>query len=262
MFREMDAGRRPLILITAADPGASVESGIVTRKNNLYAEAIERSGGHARIIDPSSSKAERDEAFASMDGLLLSGGADIDPARYGRPIDGSRDIEPDRDRLEADAWSAAAERDLPVLGICRGLQAVNVFAGGTLTQHVDGHAGAAYGHGTASRHALRVVPGTRLERLLQAGRFDPAEPVNTFHHQAVRGADLAPGLIAAGWAESQSGDLVEALEASGDRWIVGVQCHPERRESTPAAFERLFAEFVAAATTRARHGETAVAHAD
>jgi putative glutamine amidotransferase len=257
MFGVMDTPDRPRIVITAADPAASRESGIATRKNNLYAEAVERWGGRAGLIDPTSSAAERAEAFGAMDGLLLSGGTDIHPARYGRPLDGSRDIEPARDALEDEAWAAAAERDLPVLGICRGLQAVNVFAGGTLTQHVDGHAGAAYGHGTPDRHGLRVVPGTRMARLLDAGAFDPGELVNSFHHQAVRAEDLAPGLVAAGWAESPLGDLVEALEASGSRWVVAVQCHPERRDSTPPAFERLFAEFVTAAAPSRRNAATA-----
>ena len=98
-------------------------------------------------LDATASAAEREAAFAAMDGLLLSGGADIDPARYGQAIDGAREIEPDRDALEAAAWAAAEARGVPVLGICRGLQAMNVFAGGRLRQHVDGHAGNGWGHG-------------------------------------------------------------------------------------------------------------------
>jgi putative glutamine amidotransferase len=238
---------RPVIAITVAVPSASSESDIAERKNNLYADAVERWGGDPLLIDATSDDTTRRSAWSAMSGLLLSGGADIDPARYGQPVDGARDIDEGRDELEAEAWAAAAERDLPVLGICRGLQAVNVFAGGTLTQHVDGHAGAPYGHGTPDRHPLRLVPGTRLGGLLQAAGFDGAELVNTFHHQAVRAEDLAPSLVAAGWSDSSAGPLVEALESRDDRWVRAVQSHPEREDSTPPAFERLFADFIAAA---------------
>jgi putative glutamine amidotransferase len=133
-----------------------------------------------------------------------------------------------------------------------------VFAGGTLTQHVDGHAGAPYGHGTPDRHRLRLVPGTRLGGLLETAGFDDAGPVNTFHHQAVRADDLAPGLVAAGWSDSPAGPLVEALESRDGRWVRAVQSHPERQDSTPPAFERLFADFVAAAADAGRRAAVAV----
>ena len=132
-----------------------------------------------------------------------------------------------------------------MLGICRGFQVINVMRGGTLLQHVDGHAGPAYGHGPASGHPLRIVPGTRLARILFPSNVRGGVlTVNTYHHQAVRASDLAPGLVANAWASSGAGDLVEGFEAEGARFIVGVQCHPERTESTPDAFERLFAFFV------------------
>ena len=79
-----------------------------------------------------------------MNGLLFSGGADLDPARYGQPPGGSDAVDPDRDELESAAWDAAADRQVPVLGICRGMQAINVFSGGSILQHIDGHAGAAW----------------------------------------------------------------------------------------------------------------------
>jgi putative glutamine amidotransferase len=251
----MQRADRPVIVITVAVPSESSESDIAERKNNLYADAVERWGGQPLLVDATSDEATRQSAWSAMNGLLLSGGADIDPARYGRPVDGSRDIDNGRDELEAEAWAAAAERDLPVLGICRGLQAVNVFAGGTLTQHVDGHAGAPYGHGTPDRHPLRLVPGTRLAALLEGAGFDGGDPVNTFHHQAVRADDLAPELVAAGWSDSPAGPLVEALESRDGRWVRAVQSHPERQDSTPAAFERLFADFIAAAALVGRRAE-------
>jgi putative glutamine amidotransferase len=179
-----------------------------------------------------------------MDGLLLSGGADLEPSRYGQPIDGSHDIEPERDELEATAWRAAAARKLPVLGICRGIQAINVFSGGSILQHVEGHRGAGWGTGPPATHPLRLVAGSRLASHL--GGVETME-VNAYHHQGIREQDLAPGLRAAAWADSSAGPLVEGLETTDERFVVGVQCHPERTESTPVEFERLFAAFVKAA---------------
>ena len=181
----------PRIVITVADPTAQAEPDIAARKNDLYADAIRRHGGQPIVLDARASEGDRRAAFEAMDGLLLSGGADIDPARYGRANQGSVDIEPDRDSLEAEAYAAASSRAVPILGVCRGLQAVNVFSGGTLLQHVAGHVGAGWGHGPAKEHALRLVPGSRLARILsptnpRAG----ATTVNSYHHQAIRPADL------------------------------------------------------------------------
>ena len=235
----------PRILVTVTVPGRHPDPDLATRKNRLYADAVERHGGVPIVIDGSSDSAERAAAFASMEGLLLTGGADIDPARYGASNQGSIDIEAERDELEAAAWVAAEARGLPVLGICRGFQAMNVFAGGTLLQEVGGHAGPGWTSGPASIHPLRLDGDGRLAALVApdgAGQV----PVNTYHHQAVRAADLAPGLVATGWAASEAGDLVEAFERPGSRFVVGVQCHPERTESTPAGFEALWQAFVEA----------------
>ena len=180
-----------------------------------------------------------------MDGLLLTGGEDVDPGRYGQDRAAATVIDAARDDLEAAAFAAADSRGLPVLGICRGLQAMNVFAGGTLLQHVDGHAGPGWGHGAALAHPLRLVPGSRLARILNPVNAGGAVlSVNSYHHQAVRASDLAAAYVAAGWSPSPAGDLVEALEAASGPFRMAVQCHPERTESSPRAFERLFAFFV------------------
>src|SRR5205814_5928834 len=143
-----------------------------------------------------------------MDGLLLSGGADMDPARYGRPNQGSREIEPDRDELEVEAWRVSAERDVPVLGICRGFQVLNVLAGGSLLQDVPGHAGPGWGDGPALRHPLRLASGTRLARILVPTNVGGGTlSVNSYHHQAVRRSDLGTGLVASAWAASAEGDI-------------------------------------------------------
>ena len=233
-------------------PGRHPDPGLSARKNRLYADGVERNGGEAIVIDGSSSPVERAAAFASMDGLLLSGGADIDPARYGAPDLGSVSIERERDELEAAAWAAAETRALPVFGICRGFQAINVFAGGTLLQDVPGHAGPAWGAGPARIHPLRLAVGARLSMLV-APLGTSEVSVNTYHHQGVGADNLAPDLVATGWAASEAGDLVEAFELPGARFVVGVQCHPERTDSTPASFEALWQAFVEAC--RVAHDE-------
>ncbi len=146
----------PRILVTVTVPGRPPDPELATRKNRLYADAIERHGGLPIVIDGSVDPVERAAAFGSMEGLLLTGGADIDPARYRASNLGSVDIEPERDELEAAAWAAAAARSLPVLGICRGFQAINVFSGGTLLQDLAGHASPGWSAGPASVHPLRL----------------------------------------------------------------------------------------------------------
>ncbi len=238
----------PMIVVTVAVAAHKAEPEIARQKNERYAAGLARQGATPILLDATASSADRAAAFATMDGLLLSGGADLDPARYGRPNQGSTAVEPDRDALEADAWAAAQGRSVPVLGVCRGFQVINAFSGGTLLQDVDGHAGPSWGHGPAATHPLRVAPGTRLARILfPTNARGGVVAVNSYHHQGLRAVDLAPGLVASAWAASPSGDLVEGLEAADGRFVIGVQCHPERTESTPAAFERLFAVFVDAA---------------
>ena len=122
---------------------------------------------------------------------------------------------------------------------------MNVFAGGTLLQHVDGHQGPGWGHGPALTHPMRIERGSMLARILSPGAGGAGvATVNSYHHQAVRASDLAPGVRPSAWASSPAGDLVEAFESTSGPLRLAVQCHPERTESTPRDFERLFAFFV------------------
>jgi putative glutamine amidotransferase len=249
----------PLIVITVSDPSRAADPELAATKNALYADAVERNGGRPVLVSPVTAAAERDRLFGEMAGLLFSGGADIDPALYGKgaaALDATDGLDRDRDDLELAAWREAERRGLPVLGICRGHQAINVFAGGQLIQDVPEHAGTPYGHGPAKTHDLDVDPDSRLGRAVAAAApdgvaaGDESDPylelqVNTFHHQAVGEDTLAPGLRATAWASSgEFGRLVEGFESLDERWIVGIQCHPERTDSTPAELEGLFAEFV------------------
>ena len=215
---------------------------------DAYLDAVRRAGGEPIALDPTASADERQEAFARMDGLLLPGGADLDPALYGEQPHPSVAVEPVRDDLEGEAWSVARSSRVPVFGVCRGFQAINVFSGGRLMQHLEGHDSP-----TSAPHAhpLHLDPTSRLAGIL--GETDPLlrAEVNSYHHQAVRPADLAPGLVASGMAPHPDGDLVEAVEAADrDDWLIGVQFHPERPEFIGPEFDRLWRAFVDAARVK------------
>lgn len=248
----------PLIVLIVADAARSGDPALTQRKIALYADAVRRHAGEPAIITPSTPAAERDRLLGGMDGLLLTGGADLDPALYHEAVAGAVDLDPARDALDRLAWDEAQKRSVPVFGICRGLQAINVFSGGSLVQDIPSHAGTPYGSGPAKTHDMEIDPDSRLARALAEGSPEglattdedddtPEFIVNTYHHQAVDRARLAPGLRAVGWAASEAGRLVEALESRDDRWVVAVQCHPERTESTPDEFEGLWEAFVRAA---------------
>jgi putative glutamine amidotransferase len=247
---------RPLIVTTLADPAASPEPEVAELKNRRYIEALERAGAYPVPLDEHSSAADRAAAFAEMDGLLLSGGADLDPARYGEALAGARAAELGRDALEDEAFHAAMDARVPILGVCRGLQAINVFAGGSLIQHLDGHESSPYPSPDVTRHRLELSDGSRLVAIL--GESSDLT-VNSYHHQAITAERVAPGLrISAVAKHPSAGDLVEGVESTDpDRWLIGVQCHPERTESSPPVFERLWASFVAACAERSARAELA-----
>jgi putative glutamine amidotransferase len=199
-----------------------------------YSAAIEAAGGIPMLLPPLD-PAWADGALAGVHGLLLSGGPDVDPARYRAARDTQTGAaRPDRDAWEMALARAAIARDLPVLAICRGLQVLNVALGGDLIQHLPdavGHDGHCPTVGVHGRHVVRFAPGSRIEGLL-----GPSTDTATYHHQAV--ARLGAQLTATGWAEDQT---VEAVDFAGASWVVGVQWHPEVFDGG-----RLFAGFVAA----------------
>jgi putative glutamine amidotransferase len=251
----------PLIVITVGDPALSHDPSLAARKNGLYEAGIAGHGGAPALLHTGTPALERDHLLAAMDGLLLAGGADIDPAMYGEKVAGAAEIDAARDHLELAAWREAERRSLPVFGICRGLQAINVFAGGKLLQDVPDHVGTAYGSGPAHTHDLEIDPNSRLGRAvagaapdgLAAGDEEDAAlqlQVNTFHHQAILMGTLAPGLRPTAWAYSEAGRLVEGLESRDGRWVLGIQCHPERTDSTPEELDGIWSDFIAAAAAR------------
>ncbi len=240
----------PRIAVTLSRPGRAADPAAAEQKNRWYLEALERAGAVPLPLLDETPPATRDAGLAIMDALLITGGADLETSLYGQPSAGAHAPDSGRDALDAAAFAAAVGRGVPVLGICRGLQAINVFSGGRLVQHLDGHESAG---SSVTRHPLEILPGTRLASLLPDAT---SLEVNSFHHQAVDPDGLAPGLrISALARHAEVGDLVEGFEAEDPRrWLVGIQCHPERVDSTPPVFEELWRAFVAAAAAHSEEG--------
>lgn len=239
---------RPRIVVTLHGPEQEAREEPTWANFDNYLDALRLAGAEPIPLDPTASLEERQAAFAAMDGLLLPGGADLDPSLYGAAPHPAVQVEPGRDDLELAAWRAANERQLPVLGVCRGMQAINVFSGGSLVQHLDGHDSPT---AAPTGHVLDLDPESRLASILGGGEPLAATQVNSYHHQAIRPQDVAPGLVASGVAPHDEGLLVESLEAADPgRWLVGVQCHPERPELIGPEFARLWRAFVEAAAAR------------
>jgi gamma-glutamyl-gamma-aminobutyrate hydrolase PuuD len=208
-----------------------------------YLDALTRAGADPIAIEP------RDGLPEDFDGLCLSGGGDIEPARYREENCASTDIDLERDALELSLLEHALAKDLPVLGICRGLQLINVRFGGSLEQHHLGHspkyppAGGAVADDPAGSEAVRHIVVAEPGSVLASICGDDAFVVNSSHHQVVTSDRLAADLR----ATARVDDLIEALESPAHRWVVAVQWHPERTAQVDPAATKIFAAFVAAA---------------
>jgi putative glutamine amidotransferase len=212
-----------------------------------YVEAIRRAGARSLILAPGDEWVAQD--LERFDGVLLLGGGDVEPARYGGAAhDQVYGVEPDRDALEITLVGDVLEARLPLLAICRGLQVLNVALGGTLHPHVPDlpHAipHGVPGGGSATVHDVRLAPGSRVAAA--AGRTELES--SSHHHQAVR--DLGAGLTAVGWTED---GLVEAVEHE-EAWVVGVQWHPEHTAADDPAQQGLFDALADQARRRAPLG--------
>jgi len=199
-----------------------------------YGRAVEAAGAEAVYLPPGTG------SVAEIDGLLLPGGWDVDPARYGeKPDPKVGDIDPELDETEIQLFKLARNEKIPVLGICRGQQVINVAMGGTLLQHLEGHEVRAFGRKHLA-HTAEVDPGSELGHAAEGRQIQ----VNSLHHQAVR--SVAPGL-----RQTATGDdgTIEGLETD-DGLVVAVQCHPEELTGDLPWATKLFERFVA----RARDG--------
>ncbi|MDE2860010.1 MAG: gamma-glutamyl-gamma-aminobutyrate hydrolase family protein [Chloroflexota bacterium] len=201
-----------------------------------YVEATEWGGAETILLLPDSP--ERVPAtLDSIDGLLVTGGADIHPPRYNREPDPNAGLDTpahEQDEWEIALMQTAMERDMPVLGICRGMQLLNVVCGGQLIQHLPGHR-REDGVPGSSYHRVFISPGSRLAAIVGAGGF---VRVNSRHHQGVSEAVKAPSLMAS--AYSLEDRLIEALESPHHDWVIGVQWHNENRDEVPRSFGNLF----------------------
>jgi putative glutamine amidotransferase len=205
-----------------------------------YSDSVAAAGGIPVLLPPLPGI---EDALGRLDGLILSGGGDIDPARYhAEPAPETSRVREERDAAEFALFAAATSRRLPVLGICRGMQVINVALGGTLHQHlpdVVGHDGHSPVPTDFGEHVVRVAPGSRLGQIL--GRDEADTP--THHHQGVD--QLGRGLVATAWAQDGTIEAFE-LDGAGDGWfMVAVQWHPEAGDDPS-----LFSALVAAARDR------------
>jgi len=239
---------RPLIGITCGTTFAtpSVYDQASARAHMVrapYVDALVRAGA-APVLIPALGEAEVvSRLFSALDGLLLPGGDDPSPETFGQePAPGLGDIDPDRDKAELALCNHALQSELPILGICRGIQILNVAAGGTLIQDIPTQAPSPIQHrqrsfGPVATHTIHIEPHTRLHEIFGGGRIR----TNTYHHQAI--GRVADGFIVS--ARSEDG-IIEGLERKGNPFILGVQCHPESLAPVDPRFQKLFDDFVKA----------------
>ena len=201
-----------------------------------YRQAVERAGAEAVDLPPGT------VSLPLVDGLLLPGGWDVDPALYGeKPDPKLGTIDRELDETELRLFGQAREHGLPVMGICRGQQVINVAMGGSLVQHLEGHEVRSYGRSHLA-HTIDVDPGSELGRAAGEHKLR----VNSLHHQAI-------GKLAAGLVQTARGEdgTVEGIETK-DGLIVAVQCHPEELTTDLPWARTLFERFVERARRRAK----------
>ena len=210
------------------------------RNARRYVASMESAGSEARVLLPGDHEATpTEELMRGAGGLLLSGGPDVHPARYGQEPDPNADLQlrPELDDLEFRVLEYALSVDMPVLAICRGMQLVNVAFGGRLTQNLAGHRNDDTSEGSEpATHMIYVAPGAKSAAIIGSAGFFK---VNSYHHQGITEAQRAPRLMST--AYSVEDGLVEGLESPEHSWVIGLQCHPERRDEVPRLFVNLFA---------------------
>jgi putative glutamine amidotransferase len=210
-----------------------------------YTDAIVAAGGVPLIIPVIEDLDVLRALYDRVDGVLISGGGDIDPASYGEPpLPGLGPTDPARDDIELPLARWSVEDGKPILGICRGSQVINVALGGTLYQDIPSQLKTSVVHDssftrqdwTYMAHDLRLDPESRLAQVFGTTAFH----TNSLHHQSLK--DVAPGLRAVGWAPD---GVVEAIEGLGECFLVGVQCHPEALQGeADVRWRALFEQFV------------------
>ena len=243
------AAQRPLWIGITTRRG---DAGWVERNTRNYIAAVRQLGAVPIVLAPDTpavlpngktyapdSLGRFDPALlAALDGLILSGGGDVHPRHFGQQLNGAEphSIDEKRDAMELALAPAALEQNLPVFGICRGCQVLNVAMGGGMVQHFDGHRTPE--GGDTHFHDVTILPNSRLRAVVG----DVHLSVNTFHHQGLDAAALAPLFTPAAVAEPDAW-LVEAYESTRHLWVLGVQWHPERQFELSAGHRRIWEDF-------------------
>lgn len=239
---------RPVIGITCGLTASAIGDSVYTLERNIiardYAGAIEHAGGTPLLIPHVGDLECIDQYLGVLDGLVLSGGGDIDPLLFDQePHRNIGSVDRVRDEMEFQLTQKALNQDLPLLGICRGIQMMNVAAGGTIYQDIAAEmpqptlCHSQTGAGWYASHTIDILPDTRLLQVFGS----PIAHVNSYHHQAVR--DVAEGFIVTAKAKD---NVIEAIESPAHRFVLGVQCHPELMwEQHPEALS-LFTAFLKA----------------
>jgi putative glutamine amidotransferase len=233
--------RDPLIAVTAPVRDSDIGMPRVVLEAG-YLQAVRVAGGLPLVMAPLDDEDTRDRLFDLAAGLLLTGGEDVDPARYDQEPNGARTVSLERDAMELVLLDRALDRRMPVLAICRGVQLLNVALGGTLYQDLFTQRGPEIDHDRYREfdghiHSIRTEAPRLLARVFEVDEFVQ----NSAHHQGIR--DLAPELTAVGWAPD---GVVEAVEyrRDGAAWTCAVQWHPERKvEDSTGTNRRLFQVF-------------------
>ncbi len=240
--------RVPVIGITAdlssRNSHASIYKETTLFLSQRYCRAIEAAGGLPLLLSPTVSKSSPRRILDRLDGLLISGGNfDIHPRHYGeKRVAALGEVKPERTRFELELVAVALARDLPLLGICGGAQAINVALGGSLYQDIATQLPHAAEHQLSEKktrggHAIMVKPGTQLHRILGRNTVE----VNTTHHQAVK--KPGKGLI----VNATAGDgVIEGIESPRHSFVLGVQWHPEALAPRYRHQQRIFSFFVSA----------------
>lgn len=244
---------QPLVAIPAYHLRTGRVSGWVTggyAVPDRYVSAL-RQAGLRPVVLPGRDQSPPAEVLAPFAGLLLAGGGDVDPSRYGAPAHPAiYGVDPQRDDFETELLATAHAQALPLLAVCRGMQVLNVARGGTLEPHLPDRLGPVHGDPSAGRsaaHPVRIAPGSRLALAVGAERL---ERCTSHHHQGVD--RLGSGLSPVSWSDD---GVVEALEpVDGDGWAVAVQWHPEATAEDDPSQQALFDAFADQVRAFAAHG--------
>ena len=226
---------RPLIVVTTTLGTGGSHQLPAVKLNVQYVTAVEEPGGAAVLVTPAHDPETVRALVGMAHGLLLTGGEDVDPRRYGQaPHPTVGDVTPARDAMEMAALDEAMRRGIPVMAICRGIQLLNVALGGTLYQDLPSQRPGAIVHEQEAPvghrwHTATVREGSGLRGIFGSGELF----INSFHHQGID--RLGQGLVATVWAED---GLVEGVEGTDYGWMYGVQWHPERGEAETPADQR------------------------